>query len=105
MRCSPKPRACVESWGATEAQALQAMLPMARGTLASIASAGIAGGMPGPVSRGDVGSVEKHVAALAGLSEHTLNFYRTLCTSTIALAVERGSIDQATARRLREVLG
>ena len=94
-----------ESWGATEAQALQAMLPMARGTLASIESAGIAGGMPGPVSRGDVGSVEKHVAALAALSEHTLNFYRTLCTSTIALAVERGSINQATARRLREVLG
>ena len=94
-----------ESWGATQAQALQAMLPMARGTLASIESAGIAGGMPGPVSRGDVGSVEKHVAALAGLSEHTLNFYRTLCGSTITLAVERGSIDQATAHRLREVLG
>ncbi len=93
-----------ESWGATEAQALQAMLPMARGTLASIESAGIAGGMPGPVSRGDVGSVEKHVAALSALSEHTLNVYRTLCTSTVALAVERGSIDQATAHRLREVL-
>ena len=93
-----------ESWGATEAQALQAMLPMARGTLASIESAGIAGGMPGPVSRGDVGSVEKHVAALSALGEHTLNVYRTLCTSTVALAVERGSIDQATAHRLREVL-
>ncbi len=93
-----------ESWGATEADALQAMLPMARGTLASIQSAGIAGGMPGPVSRGDVGSVEKHVLALAALSEHTLNFYRTLCASTIALAVQRGSIDQTTAHRLREVL-
>lgn len=93
-----------ESWGATEADALQAMMPMARGTLASIESAGIARGMPGPVSRGDVGSVEKHVAALAALSEHSLNFYRTLCASTIALAVERGSIDERTARRLREVL-
>lgn len=93
-----------ESWGATEAEALQAMLPMARGTLASIESAGIARGMPGPVSRGDVGSVEKHVAALAALSEHSLNFYRTLCASTIPLAVERGSIDEDTARRLRQVL-
>ena len=93
-----------ESWGATEAEALQAMLPMARGTLASIESAGIARGMPGPVSRGDVGSVEKHVAALAALSEHSLDFYRTLCASTIPLAVERGSINEDTARRLREVL-
>ena len=93
-----------ESWGATEAEALQAMLPMARGTLASIESAGIAQGMPGPVSRGDVGSVEKHVAALAALSAHSLDFYRTLCASTIPLAVERGSINQATAHRLREIL-
>ena len=61
--------------------------------------------MPGPVSRGDVGSVEKHVVALAALSDHTLNFYRTLCATTIALAVQRGSINEATARRLREVLG
>ena len=80
------------------------MLPMARGTLASIKSAGIAHGMPGPVSRGDVGSVEKHVAALAALSEHSLDFYRTLCASAIPLAVERGSINEDTARRLREVL-
>ena len=93
-----------ESWGATEAEALQAMLPMARGTLASIESAGIARGMPGPVSRGDVGSVEKHVAALAALSQHSLDFYRTLCASTIPLAVERGSINEDTARRLREAL-
>ena len=93
-----------ESWGATEAEALQAMLPMARGTLASIESAGIARGMPGPVSRGDVGSVEKHVAALGALSEHSLDFYRTLCASTIPLAVERGSINEDTARRLREAL-
>ena len=93
-----------ESWGATEAEALQAMLPMARGTLASIESSGIAGGMPGPVSRGDVGSVEKHVAALAALSEHSLDFYRMLCASTIPLAVERGSINEDTARRLQEAL-
>ena len=44
-----------KSWGATDVDAMSAMLPMARGTIACIESAGIAGGMPGPVSRGDVG--------------------------------------------------
>ena len=43
-----------QSWGATEEEAVRALLPMARGTLASIESAGIAGGMPGPGSRGEV---------------------------------------------------
>ena len=93
-----------KSWGATEADALRAMLPMARGTLASIESAGIAGGMPGPVSRGDVGSVEKHVAALTELGEHTLGFYRVLCGSTVRIAAGGGAIDAETARRFAEAL-
>ena len=69
-----------------------------------IESAGIAGGMPGPVSRGDLGSIEKHMQALDDLGQHTLDFYRVLCTSTIALAVERGSIDEARACQFRAVL-
>ena len=93
-----------ESWGATEEDALRALMPLARGTLASIESAGIAGGMPGPVSRGDLGSIEKHMQAMGELGEHTLDFYRVLCTSTIALAVERGSIDEARAGQFRAVL-
>ena len=93
-----------ESWGASEEDALRALMPMARGTLASIASAGIAGGMPGPVSRGDLGSIEKHLHALASLGEPTLDFYRTLCASTVPLALERGAIDEARARQFRALL-
>ncbi len=90
------------SWGATDEDALKALLPMAQGTLASIASAGIAGGMPGPVSRGDVSSVEKHVAALPQLGEGTISFYRQLCASTVPLA--HGAIDAALAQRILAVL-
>ena len=93
-----------QSWGATEAAALEALLPLAHGTLASIRSAGIAAGMPGPVSRGDVASVEKHIAALSDLGDHTTGFYRTQCASTIALALAAGGIDEATANRIRGAL-
>ncbi len=92
------------SWGATEEDALKALMPMARGTLASIASAGIAGGMPGPVSRGDVSSVQKHVAALSVLGEGTISFYRQLCASTVPLALAHGAIDAAQAQRILDVL-
>ena len=92
------------SWGATDEDALKALMPLAQGTLASIASAGIAGGMPGPVSRGDVSSVEKHVAALSELGEGTLNFYRQLCASTVPLAQARGAIDAALAQRILTAL-
>ena len=92
------------SWGASEEEALRALMPMARGTLSSIESAGIAKGMPGPVSRGDVASVEKHLAALATLGPEMLDFYRTLCASTVPLALKSGAIDATTAQRLNLAL-
>ena len=92
------------SWGASEEEAMRALMPLARGTLASIESLGIAKGMPGPVSRGDVASVEKHLAALATLGPEMLVFYRTLCRSTVPLALQAGAIDAATAQHLISVL-
>lgn len=93
-----------QSWGASEEDAVRALLPLARGTLASIESAGIAAGMPGPVSRGDVGSIEKHVAALSPLGRDVMEFYRVVCERTIPLGTRRGAIDEETAARLRGIL-
>lgn len=94
-----------QSWGATEEDAVKALLPLVRGTLSAVESAGLAGAIPGPVSRGDIASVGKHVAALGRLDPEILRFYRALCSHTIPLALERGSLDQETAARIRRVLG
>ncbi len=93
-----------QSWGSTEEDAVRALLPLARGTLESIASAGIARGMPGPVSRGDVASVEKHVHALEPLGPDVIEFYRLLCARTIPLALEYGAIDEKAADGFRAAL-
>ncbi|HVE48064.1 MAG TPA: DUF2520 domain-containing protein [Casimicrobiaceae bacterium] len=94
-----------QSWGASEEDAVRALLPLARGTLASIESAGVAQGMPGPVSRGDVGSIAKHVEALAQLGPDVLEFYGIVCDRTIPLGIRRGAIDANSAMRLRQMLG
>ncbi len=92
------------TWGASEEDTLRALMALARGTLASIESAGIAGGMPGPVSRGDVGSVEKHVKSLAGMGPEMLAFYRVMCGITIPLAQSHGAIDEEKAARFKALL-
>jgi predicted short-subunit dehydrogenase-like oxidoreductase (DUF2520 family) len=98
--------ACVwATWGASEADTVRALLPLVRGTLDAIESAGIARGMPGPVSRGDVSTVAKHMAAMNELGEPLLASYRLLCDRTVPLALTRGGIDAATAERLRGILG
>jgi len=94
-----------QSWGASEEDAVAALLPLLRGTLASLQSAGLAGGLPGPVSRGDIDSVARHVAALSALDPALLALYQLLCARSIPLGLERGGINAAQAARLRVLLG
>lgn len=93
-----------QSWGSSEAAAVRALLPMALGTLAAIEKAGLAQGMPGPVSRGDLGSIRKHVQALQTFDTHSVGLYRELCERTVLLALAGKRIDTATGARVREVL-
>ena len=93
-----------QSWGASESQALNALLPMVRGTLSSIEAVGLARGMPGPVSRGDEGTVEKHLAALSELGIDTARLYRDLCLRSVPLAEEAGGVDSDKAARIASIL-
>jgi predicted short-subunit dehydrogenase-like oxidoreductase (DUF2520 family) len=87
-----------QTWGATEEEALRALWPLAQGTLSSIQSAGVARGMPGPVSRGDLSSIEKHLHAITPMGPQMLDFYRTLCAATIPLAQAAEGIDETKAQ-------
>ena len=93
-----------QSWGAGEDDAVRALLPLVRGTLASIEQAGVEAAMPGPVSRGDVGSVSKHLAAIGTFDARALPLYRELCRRTVSIALRQGRIDPAAAGRLERLL-
>ena len=93
-----------QTWGATEEEALRALLPLAQGTLSSIQTAGVARGMPGPVSRGDLYSIDKHLTAIAPMGPEMLGFYRTLCMTTVNLAQQAGGIDEAKAQQFATLL-
>ncbi|KAA0889286.1 DUF2520 domain-containing protein [Pusillimonas sp. ANT_WB101] len=93
-----------QSWGSTEQAALDAFLPMLRGTVASIESSGLAKGMPGPVSRGDTHTVERHVQALGDFDPEMASFYRALCRRSVPLAQKAGRIDDVQAASINSVL-
>ncbi|MEY3488791.1 MAG: hypothetical protein RL655_359 [Pseudomonadota bacterium] len=99
-----KASAMWRSWGSTEQAAVQALVPLVRGTLASIAQTGLAQGMPGPVSRGDVASVRKHVAEMEAFDPVALDLYRQLCERTVRLALKGQRIEAPAAARVRGVL-
>jgi len=93
-----------KSFGIAEEDAVRALLPLLKGTLASIEQAGVAGGMPGPVSRGDAGTIRRHVEDLRALGGETLDLYCQLAGRTVALAVEKGSLSAEQAETLRQIL-
>lgn len=92
------------SFGATEKQALDALLPLLRGTVSAVVDGGLARGMGGCVARGDVGTVVKHVDALARFNPEAALLYRGLASRTIPLGQARGTLSSEAARRIEEVL-
>lgn len=52
--------------GIPEGEAVQALLPLVRGTLDNLENLGVRGALTGPVGRGDVDTVRLHLARLSG---------------------------------------
>lgn len=92
-------------FGVHEEEALAALLPLARGTLDAVAELGTVRALAGPVSRGDVGTVEKHLQALAALDRSTLELYRALALRTVPIALAKGSLTPEQAAELRRIIG
>ena len=55
---------------------VHALAPIVRCTLVSVAQAGIAAGMLGSVSLGDIGSMQKYVTAIGAFDPQALVLYR-----------------------------
>lgn len=89
--------------GIAEADALQALLPLARGTLDAAATKGLPAAVAGPLSRGDVEVVARQVTAMAEAGPQHLALYRQFSRMQLDL-LERGgrlSAEQLAALRSR----
>jgi predicted short-subunit dehydrogenase-like oxidoreductase (DUF2520 family) len=97
----------VEMWrafGASDREALDALIPLLRGTIAAVEDGGLARGMGGCVARGDVGTVKRHVAAIRSLSPAMATLYRHLTLRTIPLGIARGTLPPERAAEIRAIV-
>lgn len=93
-----------KAFGATEREALNAMLPLLHGTVAAVRDGGLAKGMGGCIARGDLGTVLKHLVALDGLSVDAGQLYRALARRNVPLGIERGTLSLERAQAIKRVL-
>lgn len=85
-------------------QAIQALLPLLKGTINNIATVGIPQCLTGPIARGDTGTIKKHLDALSEAAPAAIPAYRELGLQTIPIALAKGKLSQDKAQELKSIL-
>lgn len=93
-----------QEFGVPRDQAIKALLPLLHGTLSNIENVGLPDCLTGPIARGDVGTIKKHIEALEKESPHLLSSYKQLGLQTIPIALDKGKIDSSKANELQALL-
>jgi len=80
-----------------------ALLPLVETTLKNTSEQSFTHALSGPIKRGDIRTVEKHLELLDEMPE-LKEVYCVLGLQTVELAVSSGSLDGTTAEKLRKML-
>jgi predicted short-subunit dehydrogenase-like oxidoreductase (DUF2520 family) len=92
--------------GVARATALKAILPLIRATVENVAKMGPEDALTGPIARGDIGTLRKHLECIAhqeGVADLG-EFYRAAAKWTVALAERKGTIPHGRTAELKELL-
>ena len=90
--------------GLDEAGALRIYLPLVEQTIANARALGIDAALTGPATRGDVGTVAAHAAALEVAAPGALPVYRALLARDLDIAIRRGALSPEASELLRTAL-
>jgi predicted short-subunit dehydrogenase-like oxidoreductase (DUF2520 family) len=81
-------------------QALPALIPLLTSVVHNLAQLGLPGALTGPVERGDVSVVERHLKTLEARAPELLALYRLVGRDVLRLAKEKTKLDPANAARI-----
>ncbi len=95
---------CYERAGISRDLAARMIDPLVSETVRNVFARGTVHALTGPVARGDVAIVEKHLRRLQAVDPRIARVYRDLSSLAVGLARERGATDPDTLRRLDELL-
>ncbi len=90
--------------GLDEASSLAIYGPLIEQTLGNARALGIGAALTGPITRGDVGTLQAHLATLEAHAPGVLALYRAAAEREIDLAAARGTLTPDAVRRLRDTL-
>jgi predicted short-subunit dehydrogenase-like oxidoreductase (DUF2520 family) len=86
------------------AQATKALMPLLRGTLSNIENVGLPNCLTGPIARGDLGTISRHLDSLSKQAPSLLGIYKELGQQTVPIALAKRKIDSQRAEELKALL-
>ena len=92
------------SFGIPREQAIQALLPLLKGTINNIENLGVPNALTGPIARGDIGTVQIHLNTLKETAPALMPAYCEMGLQTIPVAEAKGRISEQQARDLENIL-
>lgn len=94
----------IEEAGIARKDAFKILKPLVNGTLDNIENVGIPAALTGPVARGDIETVTRHIEEIGSKRPDLLSLYRTLGLHTIDIALSGKTISESTAKNLEKIL-
>jgi predicted short-subunit dehydrogenase-like oxidoreductase (DUF2520 family) len=92
------------SFGIPREEAIQALLPLLKGTINNIENLGIPGALTGPIARGDAGTVQIHLETLKETSPAIIPVYCEMGLQTVTVALAKGRINERQAKEIEAIL-
>ena len=93
----------IEHAGISGSDTWKVLKPLIEGTLSNIEKAGIPAALTGPIARGDIETVKRHIEAIGKKSPELLDLYNTLGFHTIGIAESKGSLSEKSADILKKI--
>jgi predicted short-subunit dehydrogenase-like oxidoreductase (DUF2520 family) len=94
-----------QNLGLSRQEALRAFWPLVRGTLSNIEFQGTIQALTGPIARGDLGTIEKHIDALKTQMPFLLDLYRDFGMLSIEIALKKETLSADRAIAIKTLLG
>jgi len=92
------------STGLGSEEALEALLPLARGTLLQVQEAGLPGALTGPVARGDAATLTAQLRHITRVSREVGQVHRLLSRRLLRLALGTGALRPKDREALKAIL-
>lgn len=93
-----------QDFGVSPREATKALLPLLKGTLNNIANIGLPNCLTGPVARGDLGTLERHLNTLRNKHPSLVTIYKELGLQTIPIALAKGKVNEQKANEMKALL-